>query len=535
MARPVVGNPFDGQIGTVAPTARPVDTYERGVVKKSPFDALSRTLSNLEKKAVPALQAEEARRAENEFQEGQRLYQENRIAIGEAVKNGLIDEGESPYLRKGYRISQMNTMSMRYTAELESALEKQKLYTTGNPERIEQFIKTFQGKFIENNGMSTFSAAEVSEHFGTTATKSEEIFRQTWRNKHVAWQRAQNYAAFQNEVAEATVALFKPDMSDEERKNAMGTFSTWLEGKSASASIDGMNNKKVIDTILTGVGIVVEKTGQTDILDVFNSTNFGTGAAASSLSVQSKLLDIEAKAIRIETAKAVADENELNQAYEGVRATSRSLIDDYTSAPTPENRVAVQDAINTLMQTPDDKNTVLATALRKQLDTYDQAELNGGVNKTADTEIRIEAALEAAQTFEDVASLLQSAANNGELTPSDVTTKINKWRTQFDPANDAAFGLNFTTTSTIEGQAITNLRTIIRGNNLDFDEQSSLRSRVQEKNLRGRIRSGVQLFIEQNGRTPFDHEIDDITYNAQQIIIDRLIGQGILTIEDTNG
>ena len=42
-------------------------------------------------------------------------------------------------------------------------------------------------------------------------------------------------------------------------------------------------------------------------------------------------------------------------------------------------------------------------------------------------------------------------------------------------------------------------------------------------------------FIEQNGRTPFDHEIDDITYNAQQIIIDRLIGQGILTIEDTNG
>jgi len=535
MARPVVGNPFDGQIGTVAPTARPVDTYERGVVKKSPFEALSRTLNNLEKKAVPALQREEARRAENEFQEGQRLYQENRIAIGEAVKNGLIDEGESPYLRKGYRISQMNTMSMRYTAELESALEKQKLYTTGNPERIEQFIKTFQGKFIENNGMSTFSAAEVSEHFGTTATKSEEIFRQTWRNKHVAWQRAQNYAAFQNEVAEATVALFKPDMSDEERKNAMATFSTWLEGKSASASTDGMNNKNVIDTILTGVGIVVEKTGQTDILDVFKSTNFGTGAAASSLRVQSRLLDIEAKAIRIEAARAVADENELNQAYEGVRATSRSLLDAFTSAPTPENRASVKDAINTLMQTPDDENTKLATALRRQLDTFDQAELNGGINKTAATEIRIEAALEAAQTFEDVASLLLSAANNGELTPSDVTTKLNKWRKEFDPALDVAAGLNFTTTSSVEGAALSELRSIIRGNDLDYDEQSSQRARIEVRKLRGQIRLGVQLFTEQTGRPPTEFEIDDIAFNAQQLIIDRLRFKGILETPEDNG
>ena len=104
MARPVVGNPFDGQIGTVAPTARAVDTYERGVVKSSPFEALSNTLSNLEKKAIPALQREQARRAEAEYAAGVELYNENRVAIGQAVKDGVIAEGESPYLRKGYRI-----------------------------------------------------------------------------------------------------------------------------------------------------------------------------------------------------------------------------------------------------------------------------------------------------------------------------------------------------------------------------------------------------------------------------------------------
>jgi hypothetical protein len=528
MARPVVGNPFEGQIGTVAPTARPVDIYERGVVKQSPFEALSRTLSNLEQRAVPALQREEARRAENEFQEGQRLYQENRIAIGEAVKNGLIDEGESPYLRKGYRISQMNTMGMRYTAELESALENQKLYTNGNPERIEQFIETFQSKFIENNGMSTFSAAEVSEHFGTTAAKTEEIFRQTWRKRHVAWQREQNYKAFQREVAEATVALFKPEMTIDERQAAMGTFATWLEDKAASASTDGMDNQNVINTILQGVGIVVQKTGQTDILDVFKSTNFGTGAAASSLAVQSKLLSIEATAIRIENANAAAADRELEDSYEVVRATTRSLLDDFTTTPNPENRANVEDAIATLMATPDDNNTKLGTLIRTQLNAYDQAEITGGRNKTAETEIRIERSLQAAQTFDEMSSLLATAARNGELTPADVTAKINKWRNHFDPANDAQFNLDFFTTSTPEGHAISQLQTLIKGNPEDFSNLSYRRSIDETNRLRQAIREGVKLFEEINGRSPITRERDEISQNAMKIIVDRLVDDEIL-------
>ena len=47
MARPVVGNPFENQIPTVSPTASPVETYVRPATKKSPFEALANTLSNL--------------------------------------------------------------------------------------------------------------------------------------------------------------------------------------------------------------------------------------------------------------------------------------------------------------------------------------------------------------------------------------------------------------------------------------------------------------------------------------------------------
>ena len=74
MARPIVGNPFDNQIPTVAPTARPVDIYEKGVIKKSPFEALANSLTNLERKATPIFKAEEQRLAEKEFAAGQQLY-----------------------------------------------------------------------------------------------------------------------------------------------------------------------------------------------------------------------------------------------------------------------------------------------------------------------------------------------------------------------------------------------------------------------------------------------------------------------------
>lgn len=532
MARPVVGNPFDGQIGTVAPIARPVDIYERGVVKKSPFEALANTLGNLERKAIPALQREEQRLADKEFKEGQSLYNTNRIALGEAVKKGLIDEGESPYLRKGYRIAQMNTLGMRYTSELESALERQKLYTSGDPERIEKFVAQFQDKFVANNGMSDFSASELSEHFGVAAAKSNEVFRASWRQKHVTWQRAQNYKAFESEVAEATVSLFKPDMSDEERKAAMGSFSKWLEGKAASANTDGMDNAKVLDTILQGVGLAVQQTGQTDILEVFKDTKFGTNAAASSLKVQAKLLAIEAKAIQIENANAAQQDRELEASYESARATTRSIADDYLTDPSAQNRAELNAAIDVLLQTPDDKNTVLAASLRKQLDTFDAAQTNGGVNKTAESEIRIETALMSAQTFEDATNLLQSAALNGELTPEDVTTKMNKWRTSFDPALDVAAGLDFNTSTSVEGAAVRELSGIIRGNDLDFDAEHLVRARKESKKLKEQIRLGVKLFQETNNRFPTEFELEELAYNAQQLIIDRLIENEVITLPE---
>jgi len=229
MARPVVGNPFDNQIPTTSPVATPVDTFVRGVEKRSSMAGIAETLNRFSRKAAPALQRLEQQAAEKELLEGQRLYQENRVAIGEAVKSGLIEEGASPYLRKGYRISQMNTLATRYAEELETNLITQKLYTNGDPERIESYTQKFQEDFVNANGMADFTDSEMAEYFGLSAGKADEAFRSAWRSKHVAWQKEQQYKAFEGEVATVVQTLIRPDMTDEEQDAAYAKAADWLQ------------------------------------------------------------------------------------------------------------------------------------------------------------------------------------------------------------------------------------------------------------------------------------------------------------------
>jgi len=530
MARQVVGNPFENQIGTVSATATPVDIYQRGVVKRSPFEALANTLSNLEQKASPILERERQRLAQKEFAEGSRLYEENRIALGEAVKSGLIEEGESPYLKKGYRASQMSTMAMRYTSELEAALERQKLYTNDDPARIEKFIAKFQGDFMKSNGMDEFADHEVSEYFGQAANKGNELFRASWRSKHVAWQREQNYKAFEAEVAETTINLFRPDMDEAENAVAMASFKEWLEGRAASANIDGMKNEDVLNTILTGVGLAVEQTGDTSILEVFESTKFGTAAASKSLKVQAKILEIERRSITLDNQRAAREEKQLEKDLEFNRSIARARAEEYYTAEvqTPELRASLEESLRVLMDAPDDATQSLAISMRKDLESYDTAELNGGLNKTYQSELRLDRLLRKATTYERASDIIRDFAEDGKLTANDVTAKLGLWRTSYDPANDAKFGLDFESSNTPEGQAVRRIFSMVKGNEFDFTSEAVIRADEMEYELTTGIRDAVARHKELNGgKNPNPIELRGIIQNLKTNLITLMTEGGL--------
>lgn len=317
MARAVVGNPFENQIPTVSPTAQPVDIYQRGVVKSSPFASLAENLSRLSQKADRAFGNVEKRAAEREFAEGQELYNKTRLAIGDAVREGIIDEGESPYLRKGYRVSQLNVLANKYATDLNVALEAQQLYKNGNPAAAEKFSQDFYNKFVEANDLSGFAPTELAEFLTPTTQKANAAFISSWKTKNISWQREQNYIQFGQEIGAYTDSLYDSgDITPEKMKS----FTDWIQSKVDGAEVNGMDRQKVNKALVDAVLVTAEENDDVDLLTILDEIKVGTGTLGSSISVRNSVMASESRIARSRQAEDVRISREEKEARDRLQA-----------------------------------------------------------------------------------------------------------------------------------------------------------------------------------------------------------------------
>lgn len=429
MARPVVGNPFENQIPTVSPTASPVETYVRPAVKKSPFEALANTLSNLERKAVPALQAEEKRRAEREFAEGQELYNKTRKAIGEAVKDGIIAEGESPYLRKGYRIANLNVLSARYANELNNALTARKLYTNGNPAAIEEFTEKFYKDFQEKHQFDSFGATEVAEYFSSSAAKANEAFRSSWKSKHIEYQRQQQYIAFQNEVSTYAEALFLDTDTPEAREVKIANLGNWATAKAREAGLDGMNMAKVNQTITESIIMSAYEMQDSSILDVLDNVQTGTGTLGGTLATRKAVFDAKGNIAQMiakqDAAAAKALEAQQQSAIDA--AMSSGLVSAFEArSGDPDSLATFERSIIELKRV----GTAEAIAKAQSLTNFYDAQTKAGRDERNVDDVlygEVMVMMHDAETFEEAMDIVTEALNDDSISASQSNTLLNQW------------------------------------------------------------------------------------------------------------
>ena len=296
MARPVVGNPFENQIPTVSPTASPVETYVRPAVKKSPFEALANTLNNLERKASPIFEAERKRAAEREFAEGQALWDDTRKQFGDAVRSGILAEGESPYVRKGYRVANLSALSAQYATELRDALDKKKLYTNGNPEAIAAFTAKFKEEFkTKYNVGEDYSDVEVAQYFIPTTSKADEAFASSWRSKNVQYMTAKAYEGVQNKVAAYTYSIVDPKLTPEQRAANANGLMEFIQGVANESELDGLDRSKVGASIGDALRLVALQTNDTTPLELMAHVKLGTAPLGATYENQVKNLDVMLK------------------------------------------------------------------------------------------------------------------------------------------------------------------------------------------------------------------------------------------------
>jgi hypothetical protein len=430
MARAVVGNPFENQIPTVSPTAQPVDIYQRGVVKSSPFASLAENLSRLSQKADRAFGNVEKRAAEREFAEGQELYNKTRLSIGDAVRDGIIDEGESPYLRKGYRVSQLNVLANKYATDLNVALEAQQLYKNGNPAAAAKFSQDFYNKFVEANDLSSFAPTELAEFLTPTTQKANAAFISSWKTKNISWQREQNYIQLGQEIGTYTDSLYDSGDITPEKKAA---YLNWLQSKVNGAEVNGMDRQKVNKLLVDSLILTAEENKDADLLNILDDIQVGTGKLGSSIAVRNAVLSSQKRIASArqseEVAQAKADKAEADAKQDGYESAAliaglKLLSGDNSVKAMQELEASLADMIGA--GNASEAKTWLNFALSMEKQGSEEAD------NAASAKI-FEEIFKDGTTRLEAAKILTTAIDNGEITPdsargflNDITRRLEK-------------------------------------------------------------------------------------------------------------
>lgn len=319
--RRVIANPFENQIPTVSATAKPVEIYQRPVVKDKPWQSLIDTLTTFEQKAVPAFKRIEAKRAEAEFSQGLQLYNKTRLNIGKAVKDGVIDEADSPYLLKGYRAGNLNVLAARYATDLDQDLVAKKLWQDGDPDKIKEYVANYYDNFIKDNNIDKdYVDTEIAEYFSTNAIKANEAFRAKWIDENRKYMGDQFYVQKGNEISAYTATLYENADTDDELELAGGQLQIWLEARVKEWEADGLRKDKLNQLLVDSVVQTALETQNTDVLDVLKKVKLGTGNLGSTSEARTKVYDAEIAIAKTEAAI----ETKLRKAEEAQRDVLRN-------------------------------------------------------------------------------------------------------------------------------------------------------------------------------------------------------------------
>lgn len=253
--RPVVGDTQGVHSrGVLQPSAAPVDTYVRPAPKVlSGGAALLASLEELNSAFSPVLAKEIKQGAARQMAEGQELFEKNRKDFATAVKDGTIPPGASPFIRRGFRRSQLHVLGANYSIELNKALSASKVYEIGDPAQVEAFIQDFDSQFRERNGLGDLPMKEVNRYFTPMAVDAQDRFRQKQSALNIEYTGANAFKAFRAEGRAGLAAGRESGGAPSEKAAVAMDFATWAKLRGEELVSDGIPPEKVDEELIGAI------------------------------------------------------------------------------------------------------------------------------------------------------------------------------------------------------------------------------------------------------------------------------------------
>jgi hypothetical protein len=254
-------------------SARAVDTYSQKQADPN-AGALETAIGKLDAAFSPVLKKETRQAAKKEYEEGEALFEKNRLDFGEAVRSGDIRFGASPFTRRGYRESQLEVLGANYNIELERALEHSNLHEIDDPAQIEEFIGKFRQEYMETNGIGDMPEKEVARVFQPVAQQAQDRFRNAQADRNITFVEEQRVRSFEQELytAISTGNFDGPEGSASANAQNLGQ---WLSARSQELYEEGVDYKVIEKMVLGVVEETASASGSHAVSGLLNAVNLG--------------------------------------------------------------------------------------------------------------------------------------------------------------------------------------------------------------------------------------------------------------------
>jgi len=279
------------------PAAQAVDTYVGPAPQQeTKAQALQKVLATLDSSLSPTLRKESRKAAQREFDEGEELFQKTRTDFAEAVRTGQIPAGASPFVRRGYRASQLHVLGATYNVELQRALEHSNLHEVDNPAEVEQFIQAFNEKFAQANNLEGLPDREVHQVFRPLAKAANDRFRAKQAADNIEFVEEKRFRSFE---AELHLALTQGRFTGPEGSASADAknVSQWLQARAQEMYEEGLDYKLIERSILSAVGETAMQRGSIGVGGLLNGISIGGMPSLGSTPAGRKVKDQIRKAV----------------------------------------------------------------------------------------------------------------------------------------------------------------------------------------------------------------------------------------------
>ena len=306
-------------ISVITPQASPVDTFQPGAAQRpnpnSGLAGLAQGLSSL----VPGLEGlTQLRRGEQQLEdeaaneeaaaEGRALFNQNRVELARAVREGTIPAGANPHLQYAYRVAELKARGMQFGQELGQAWTQSEARNSNDPEAFQDFIRQQTEALYESLG-DDYSASELNDGLDPEYQRALSVLQ----SQHTAYrinaneQRALSSAgALVGSIVQGFAAQ-PVDPTSDEGGRIRGLASTVISEEATNLIRTGIGGRVVNRVLVDSLISQAEALGRTDILGLADNIRTGSGVISG---IPEHLSRLQAARQRIEQRQRATESYE---------------------------------------------------------------------------------------------------------------------------------------------------------------------------------------------------------------------------------